>query len=361
MLNKIGNIEEFSHGDKKGYKIKGATFASSKNSNFCNFDPVEVFSLDNPPTKFNFAHKDKTTDYSTDTIITSKPKGEIKGKLLEFTWDLETTNPNFVQLIENENFGGFSPELAKIGEPVFGKIVGKDKDGKDIQERFYRQNNLIWEQTAILGKEQKPGFVGADKFAIEAFEAFEDVVILSEDFETWSQYTIGDFVKTKENKIGKLLAIKFLESDSIFYEVLALTGETLLLTQTKDSEGIFKKLEVSDIMNYLLTQNNLNFSSEGFTGTEKDNLELPKTEEKPVETPKPVENFEQVKSDLEDKIKELELVNNALQTQIKNTENFSQAPKLPNSNEKFTKTGSVANNLTDEEIQKAKQSLSAKI
>lgn len=160
-------IEKFSNEDQSGYKIIGATFASSRNTNGAYFDPVEVFSLDNPPEKFNFGHKDYNTDYSTGTKIISNPVGTIEGKMLRFTWDLETTNENFVALIESENFGGFSPELFPKNKPY----------KSEVGERFYRSGDLQWLDTAILAKDQKPGFVGANEYELEKFEAFEDVVI----------------------------------------------------------------------------------------------------------------------------------------------------------------------------------------
>jgi len=158
-------IEKFSSGEKTGYKIIGATFASSKNVNGAYFDPIEVFAGESN-NSFNFGHKDYSTDYSSGTEITKKPEAKIDGKLLRFTWDLETTNENFIKLIEAENFGGFSPELKPKNKPI--------THGK---ERFYRSGDLEWVKTAILGKDQKPGFVGANEYALEKFEAFEDIVI----------------------------------------------------------------------------------------------------------------------------------------------------------------------------------------
>lgn len=168
-------LETFSKDGVNGYKIIGATFASSKNHNGAYFDPVEVFA-DEINENFNLAHQDYKTDYSSGTTITKAPEAKLEGKLLRFTWDLETTNENFINLIEKEEFGGFSPELEPTSSPVLGKEIGKNKNGQPIYERFYSQN-LKWKSTAILTKDQKAGFVGAKDFALEKFEAFEDVVI----------------------------------------------------------------------------------------------------------------------------------------------------------------------------------------
>ena len=355
MLNKIGNIEEFSQGDKKGYKITGAVFASSKNHNGCHFDPLEVFTVDNPPSTLNFAHKDKTTDYSTDTTITSKPVASIKGKLLEFTWDLETTNENFIELIKNENFGGFSPELAPQNYPTTNARG----------ERFYKGGDLVWRETAILGKNQKPGFVGADKFALESFEAFEDVVILDEKFE-YCEFSTGEYVKTKDGKLGKITEIKIL-IDAISYQIQIIGGENIVIIDKKtesylrvDGDFVIKRISTNDIMEYLLTQNPLTQNTVDFAKPTDLPLDTSPVETPKVETPK-VENFEKERADFEDRITALESEKTALKTQIKNTENFTTAPKLPDTIEKFSKTGSVENKLTDEEIQKAKQSLRGKI
>lgn len=185
-------IEKFSQEDKNGYKIIGATFASSKNINGAFFDPVEVFTK-NLPEKFNFAHEDKTTDYSTGTKIIEKPKGEIVGDMLKFTWDLETTNENFIKLIDSDDFGGFSPELNPINKPLYGNKIGVDKQGKEILERFYRSGDLEWAETAILSKSQKPGFVGANEYQLETFEAIliekieEEKPAVEEPKETFSK------------------------------------------------------------------------------------------------------------------------------------------------------------------------------
>lgn len=199
-------LETFSKDGVNGYKIIGATFASSKNHNGAYFDPVEVFA-DEINENFNLAHKDYSTDYSTGTTITKAPEAKLEGKLLRFTWDLETTNENFVSLIEKEEFGGFSPELEPTGKPVLGKEIGKDKNGQPIYERFYSQN-LKWKSTAILTKDQKAGFVGAKDFALEKFEAyeiFEDVVIKKVEEPTIKEIIKENFDTTLlETRIEKL-------------------------------------------------------------------------------------------------------------------------------------------------------------
>ena len=194
-------IEKFNSGEKSGYKIIGATFASSKNINGAFFDPVEVFTA-KVPNSFNFGHQDYKTDYSQGTTITKEPQASLDGKMLRFTWDLETTNENFIKLIETEKFGGFSPELLPIKKPLLGNRIGTDKKGDPIFERFYRSGDLEWQNTAILEKNQIAGFVGAKDFALEKFEAIEgsDVVLAVETFEAETENKPTEL----ENRIAKM-------------------------------------------------------------------------------------------------------------------------------------------------------------
>lgn len=215
-------IEKFSADGINGYKIIGSTFASSRNQNGAYFDPVEVFSLDNPPSKFNLGHKDYETDYSSGTTITRNPEGSIDGKMLRFTWDLETTNENFINLIESDNFGGFSPELSSRNKPI------RSENG----ERFYRQGDLEWFMTAILLKDQKPGFVGANEYVLEKFEAFEDVVIKKDDDEKPNDEVKEAEPKTEDKE-------EFSLSEELRSQLLYLTN------QVKDNNETIKDLQVA--------------------------------------------------------------------------------------------------------------------
>jgi len=123
--------------------------------------------------------------------------------MLKFTWDLETTNENFIKLIDSDDFGGFSPELNPINKPLYGNKIGVDKQGKEILERFYRSGDLEWAETAILSKSQKPGFVGANEYQLETFEAIliekieEEKPAVEEPKETFSKEITIDFVRRK--------------------------------------------------------------------------------------------------------------------------------------------------------------------
>lgn len=236
-------IEKFSSGEKTGYKIIGATFASSKNHNGAYFDPVEVFA-DEVNEKFNFGHKDYSTDYSSGTEITKKPEAKLEGKLLRFTWDLETTNENFVKLIDEGNFGGFSPELKPNAKPVTADKL-----------RFYKSGDLKWESTAILAKNQKPGFVGANEYALEKFEAFEDVVIEKIEEPTLKEIIKENFDATileariekletelnqiKENFSQKEVKKEEFSNDDLIDQKAKLEAEIAKLTADKTKTEIF--------------------------------------------------------------------------------------------------------------------------
>lgn len=297
-------LETFSKDGVNGYKIIGATFASSKNHNGAYFDPVEVFA-DEINENFNLAHKDYSTDYSTGTTITKAPEAKLEGKLLRFTWDLETTNENFINLIEKEEFGGFSPELEPTGKPVLGKEIGKDKNGNPVYERFYSQN-LKWKSTAILTKDQKAGFVGAKDFALEKFEAyeiFEDVVI-----------------KKVEDKI-EVFGVK---TDL----------EERLIWSKRDMENIterIKELEVAiEALRNANLENKLNFSKEN----NNDDL---------------IDQKARLEADI------------AKLTAEKETKTLTFAQNVDGLEEKLTKIDSVVNNFESPEMIEAKNSLRKKL
>lgn len=276
-------VEKFTKNDKSGYKITG-TFASSKNHNGAYFDPVEIFAVDNPPKKLNLAHEDYTTDYSTGTNV-SVPVASIANKLLKFEWQVETTNENFVKLIDEDNFGGFSPELYPKNQPI------KSETG----ERFYRSGDLYWDNTAILKKGQKAGFHGANEAKVEKFEAFEDVVI-KEEFEVKNKQaenkknkknddykpknrqakkeqfyfwaSVGQYVKYN-SAIYKVVKSEVLEGQEYSTYILRdMQGKELQIQDSKDLK--INSVTASDVLEYILEKENKDEELEKFEKLEKE-------------------------------------------------------------------------------------------
>ena len=128
-------LETFSKDGINGYKIIGATFASSKNHNGAYFDPVEVFA-DEINENFNLAHQDYKTDYSSGTTITKAPEAKLEGKLLRFTWDLETTNENFINLIEKKNLAVSVQSLSQPAVQFWGRKLEKIKTVNQFMKGF---------------------------------------------------------------------------------------------------------------------------------------------------------------------------------------------------------------------------------
>jgi hypothetical protein len=331
-------IEKFSSNETHGYKIIGATFASSKNNNGAYFDPIEIFAGEINE-NFNLGHKDYTTDYSTGTKITKAPTAILDGKLLRFTWDLETTNENFTKLIDAGEFKGFSPELQPTAPPIIGKQIGVSKKNKPIYERFYSNNSLKWKGTAILTKNQTPGFVGADEYELEKFEnsnlfaeTFEDVVMLKFDdnlIEKETEFEIGCYIKTQSQEIGKIVKIEKTEQ-GVDYTIKLLDGNTILLNNL----STIQKISINDIMDYIVNMN----SKETFN-KKIDTIETPDLENTDSNL-----KFEE----LQDRITELE-------AQLKTKQ--METPTMPNKIEMFSKQAAVE----PKNNQKARQSLINKL
>lgn len=312
-------IEKFSSQDKQGYKIVGATFASSRNRNSRYFDPIEVFADRQPPEKFNLGHEDYETDYSTGTVITKEPEAKIEGKLLKFTWDIETTNENFVKLIESEKFNGFSPELRPKKQPLKGKQIGVTKKGKPIFEHFYRQGELEWFNTAILIKGQTPGFIGADEYEIEKFESIEDsdfVIFKAEENDEISEITSETPTATPEVTEEPKTENFDLKSD---------LEMQLMYVKSELEEYKSKMIDLEKALSALQSSN----SSENFAALEDENTAL------------------------KAQIKALEIQ--------KQNENNNANSKLPENIESFSKAGPVGLGQNNKDLNKTKKSLIDKI
>lgn len=210
-------VEKFSKDGVEGIRLKDAVFAASKNYNGCHFDPMEVFSVDNPPEDFNLNHGNQTVKFSWE----SKPTAEIDGKMIKFKADLISTDP---YAIENaEKFSGLSPELQPVNQPA-----------RRGTERFYAVGDLVWRATAVL-EGQKPGFVGADRFELEKFSVNEDVLIVEKREEPKPEPTPKKEPKPESFK-NQTMSITEEEMQKIAEKTAEIMAEKFNL-QTKPEEG----------------------------------------------------------------------------------------------------------------------------